>query len=213
MTDLLADLSGELELVAEHLTTTRGDISGTRVQLEVAAAGTRADADAAQVQRQAALDSTAAAAMAAAGSAEEAVGSLMSQLEMKDAELGLLNELNEQLSTQVSLLKRDAEAAAAAAATSSSSAQAAAAAAAVGDGAAAHSARLRRVLALQAECNMRVLDNLGILAQTVVGLPGLDPAERVKLASSISAAVSAVGAVGVPDGVLNAGGRGGGDSA
>jgi hypothetical protein len=49
---------------------------------------------------------------------------------------------------------------------------------------------------------MSLLDKLGAMAQTVVGLPGLEPQHRVKLASTISQCVMAVGAVQIPEDIL-----------
>jgi hypothetical protein len=52
MTDLLVDLSGELGLVCDHLTSTRIDIGATHTQLEAAAAATSADVAAEKKLRQ-----------------------------------------------------------------------------------------------------------------------------------------------------------------
>jgi hypothetical protein len=65
-----------------------------------------------------------------------------------------------------------------------------------------HIDRLRGVLVAQVQCNMTLLDKLSVLAQTVVGLPGLESTDRVKLASTISQCVLAVGQVTVPDDLL-----------
>ncbi len=55
---------------------------------------------------------------------------------------------------------------------------------------------------------MSLLDKLGVLAQTVVGLPGLGPQDRVKLASTISQCVLAVGAIQIPEDLLGGGADG-----
>ena len=58
---------------------------------------------------------------------------------------------------------------------------------------------------------MSLLDKLGVLAQTVVGVPGLEPGDRVKLAGTISECVTAVGEVQIPDEMLAAAAGGGED--
>jgi small-conductance mechanosensitive channel len=154
----------------------------------------------------AAAEDKADAAAAAAAAADQKLLSLQSQLKAKEAELNVLTQQNEQLRDQRTLMQQQADATAAAhvKATASPSSSPTASTDAANLGPAVASSRLREVLMSQVECNMLLLDKLGSLAQTVVGLPGLDASDRVKLASTISQCVLAVGAVQIPEDMLAA---------
>ncbi|KAF8057859.1 Slbp [Scenedesmus sp. PABB004] len=175
MSDVLADISGEMELVAGQLTAASADIDATR---EALAAATHGDATAsareAAARREAAEEQQAAAANAAAATHEadgeqaRQLAALRAQLELRDAELSVSAQRNRQLDAQLALLMPGSGGAL------------------PGGGGGEADPRVHALLVSQVASNMAMLDWLSVLARTVVRLEGVAPADRVKLASTIS---------------------------
>lgn len=110
-----------------------------------------------------------AAAVAAAAAAAKREAEIKQTLELRDAELAVAQQRNLQLQAQINLLVPHEDG------LSPSAAAAAAAADVTSD------PRVHQLLVAQVASNMAMLDWLGALAKTVVGLEGVAPKDRVKV--------------------------------